>query len=117
MKVVDRATFLKLPAGTIYCKGRQWMFENISIKGENSGPNDWNYASPTWVDATDSNDAFDALESMLRDGTSRPCDDSFGRDAMYEADAIFLVYEPDDLRFLKEQIDNALEAAAKAQTD
>lgn len=110
MKVVDRTTFLRLPAGTIYCKGKQWIFENISIKGENVGPNDWYCASPTWVQSTDSNDAFDALESMLKHGASRPCDDSYGRDALYEADAIFLVYEPDDLLFLREQIDNALEA-------
>jgi hypothetical protein len=100
MKVVDRKTFLMLPAGTIYCKGVRWAFESVSVKGDTMG-NDWAYLNPAWPDADDSGAAFDALEKSLSDGSSFPSETAYGRDGCFDDDAVFLIFERDDLAALR----------------
>ena len=107
MRVVSRADFLKLPPGTIYAKGKPWYFENISIKAD-SLPNDFVCLGLAWVDAHDSGEASYRLEEMLKAGASYPLDKVYGRDGCFDDDDIFLVYERDDLAWIRDQIDAAM---------
>lgn len=107
MRVLNRADFLKSPAGTIYAKGVQWAFEGLSIKADTLG-NDWVCLEPAWVSAHDSGEAFDRLEQMLHNGASFPAEDSFGRDGYFDDGAIFLVFERGDLETLQSHILAAL---------
>ena len=109
MRCVDRKTFLMLPAGTIYCKGEQWVFEGLCIKGDTVNEVDWYEHDPAWVDADDSGQAFDRLEMMLKNGVSFPMQGSECRDGMFDEDAIFLIFERDDLRQLGAAIKTAIE--------
>ena len=107
MKVVDRKTFLGLPEGTIYHKGKPWYFGNLSIKGE-SLSHDWFYCDPSWVDANDMGEAASRLEEMLAAGASYPCETNYGRDGCFDEEELFLVYEHADLIWLREQINKAV---------
>lgn len=112
MRVVDRKTFLTLPAGTIYCKGDRWAFEGLCIKGD-SLENDWTYLDPAWASARDSGEAADLLECSLEAGSSFNCEDAYGRDGFFDSENIFLIFEKADLLFLRSLIDQAIKVAAK----
>lgn len=111
MKIVDRKTFLAMPAGTIYCKGVPWAFDGITIKGS-SLTNDWSYLDMAWPSAFDSGEASQILDSSLQDGTSFPCEDAFGRDGCFDDEAVFLIFEKEDLKALRGRIDDALDLCA-----
>lgn len=110
MRVYNRAEFLKLPAGTIFAKSKQWYFNGLAIKDETAG-DDWWELNPAWIDGEGSHVWFDRLAEMLVKGTSYPMDDSIGRDGMYDADAIFLIFEKADLEKLRGYIDAAISVA------
>lgn len=107
MRVVNRKTFLSLPVGTIYCKGFEWTFESLCVKGETLEFNDWFLLDPSWIDE-DSSTCFESLGEMLERGTSRPMQDTICRDGCYDDGAIFLVFEKADLHKLREMIDTAI---------
>lgn len=107
MRVVDRKTFLTLLPGTVYCKGVQWAFDSISVKGD-SLSNDWFYLNPAWPDALDSGEAVLLLEQSLREGISFQCETAEGRDGCFDNDAVFLIFECEDLLVLRALIDTAL---------
>lgn len=108
MRVVDRKTFLALPAGTVYCKGARWAFDSICIKDDSLG-NDWVYLNMAWPNANDSGEAFELLEQSLATGASFRCEEDFGRDGCFNDDAVFLIFEADDLLALRSRIDAALQ--------
>lgn len=112
MRVVDRKTFLTLPAGTIYCKGVQWAFDGLCIKDDSLG-NDWIYLDMAWASAHDSGEAVDILEKSLETGSSFACEDAFGRDGCFDDDAVFLIFETGDLLSLRSRIDDAIAAAPR----
>lgn len=109
MKVVDRKTFLTLPAGTVYCKGVQWAFEGLCIKAD-SLENDWIYLDPAWASAHDSSAAMDLLETSLATGSSFDGEDAYGRDGCFDDKDVFLIFEKPDLEALRAHIDRALMA-------
>lgn len=106
MRVVDRKTFLDLPAGTLYCKGVRWAFDEICVKADTLG-NDWVQLSLNGIEAHDSGELFYRYEEMLQAGTSYPINESYGRDGCFDDDALFLVFERADLRALKAMIEAA----------
>ncbi len=108
MRVVNRKDFLALPAGTIYCKGVQWAFDGLCIK-DDSLANDWIYLDPAWPAAHDSGEAVGLLETSLATGSSFPCEDAMGRDGCFTEDAVFLIFEADDLFSLKSHIETAID--------
>lgn len=99
MKVVNRKDFLKLPDGTIFCKGTKWCFDNISVKGH-SWENDFLYVDLCNIDANDTGQWVDRLEESLAIGTSYPINNQAARDGMFDEEGIFLVFEKEDLKFL-----------------
>jgi hypothetical protein len=107
MRVVNRTDFLKLPAGTIYCKGTPWAFDGLCIKGD-SLPNDWTFLDPAWPSAFDSGEAADLLDKSLADGSSFAGEDAYGRDGCFDDREVFLIFEKDDLLALRSRIDAAL---------
>jgi hypothetical protein len=109
MRVVERKAFLALPPGTIYCKGVKWAFEALCIKGE-TFRNDWYYLNPAWPYAGDSGAALNLLDDGFINGTSFSCETAETRDALLEADAVFLIFEDADLVFLRGMIDRAIRA-------
>jgi hypothetical protein len=116
MRVVNREKFLDLPDGTIYAKGVQWAFESLCIKGESlrnhdGKPFDWAVTNPCWVEARGSDEAFQKLEEMHALGVSYPCEKDYGRDGCFDEDAVFMVFEKDDLIWLKSMIDRAIAVA------
>lgn len=108
MKIVDRAAFLKLPAGVIYAQGEPWVFDGLHVKGENVNDNDW-YARPLdWIaSGKDDGEQFSRLNLMLEAGASYPIADYEQRDGSFNADAIFLIYEAADLDSLQRDIEAA----------
>lgn len=113
MRVVDRKTFLALPAGTIYCKGVRYLFDGTRIKGE-SLTNDWFYLDMAWPSASSFDEATTAIYQSLRSGNSFPCQDLLERDGLFDDDAVFLIFERDDLLALRSRIDAALSLAEPA---
>lgn len=106
MKVVDRKTFLTLPAGTVFCRGGKWHFGELSVKGD-SLSNDWSYWSPGWIDVDDWGDAIPKFEEMLETGSSHPGNTAEGRDGRFDDADLFLVFEKADLEFLISRLQNA----------
>ncbi len=116
MKVLNRDDFLKLPEGTIFVKGESWSFDSLSIKGDSihfHGGNDFFYLDPHWVEANGSGEAFNCLDKMIATGCSYPMQSSFGRDALFDYDAIFMVFEHDDLLQLQQFIETAISKAVQ----
>jgi hypothetical protein len=109
MRVVNRKTFLTLPAGTIYCKGVPWAFDGLCIKGD-SLENDWIYLDPAWPSAHDSGEATALLDQSLEAGSSFPCEESYGRDGCFDDKDVFLIFEKPDLEAFRSHIDVALQS-------
>ena len=110
MKLYRRAEFMKLPAGTLYCKGKPWCFEELSVKGDTFG-NDWSQLGLCGIASQNCSDADDRLTAMLEEGASYPMADGYGRDGCFNDEDIFLVYEVEDLRRLHEIICQAVRVA------
>jgi len=112
MRIYKRDEFLKLPAGTIYAKGKPCYFDGFNVKFDTLTSNghdvDWVCLSPMWIEAHDSGEAFDRFDEMLEHGASYPMQESAGRDALYDKDEIFLVPEREDLLKLKALIEAAI---------
>lgn len=110
VRIYSRAEFLKLPAGTIYAKGKPWAFDGFNVKADTL-TNDWVCLSPMWIEAHDDGEQWSRLDGMLERGESHPMASSYGRDGCFDPDEIFLVPERDDLERLRDMIDAALLAA------
>lgn len=117
MRIVDRLTFLDLPEGTVYAQGERWVFQPLHIKGETHHPasddfsGSWYALDPCWIEAKDSGHADECLDEMLKNGVSYPMQASQTSDSQYERDALFLVFERDDLVKLRDLIDQAIEVS------
>jgi hypothetical protein len=99
MRIYSRRDFLSLPEGVIFCKGTQWCFDNLSIKGS-SWDSDFMYVDLCNIEAHDSGQWSDRLEDSLVNGTSYSINKHTSRDGMFDEEAIFLVFEKEDLEFL-----------------
>lgn len=103
MKVYHRNDFLLLPAGTLFCKGVEWSFYDLCIKGE-TWENDFLYSNLTLMSSISSNDYFDKLDDSLNNGTSYFINQDFSRDGSFDDSELFLVYERKDLEYLEHLI-------------
>lgn len=102
MKIVDRLTFLALPAETLFSKYEPCVFGDLCIKGDSIKDIDFFYQ--TIVDAiacNDSNEFADKLLAAERTGESVSLDlDYQGRDGCFDAGQLFAVWEPADVAAL-----------------
>lgn len=120
MKIYRRDEFLKLPAGTIFAKGKPQYFESLSVKAD-SLPNDFIYRQLVWFDSHgDTGDEFDQglrFDAMVEIGASFPMEQSYGRDGCFDNEDLFLVYEHADLLELRGVLDAALALPSPQQQE
>jgi len=103
MRIITKEEFLKLPDGTVYCKGGRWWWEQISVKSK-SYDNDWRYLQLDQIPANDSGEWLSNQERMLKTGESMPIQITDVRDGCFDPSDLFLVYEAEDLKLIKEYI-------------
>ncbi len=103
MKIVDRATFLAMPEGTVFWKYAPAYFEEMGIKGASLNENDFMVLSlpGDCIDAQDGREWVDRLFEGAETAKSIPMRwDEQGRDGLYEESQLFAVLERHDLTAL-----------------
>lgn len=109
MRIVKLPEFRTLPENTLFVKAEQpWAWQEPMVKGETLS-HDFVSMDLYEIESTGSDQLFDRWGEMLETGSSYPLDiDTGGRDGLFEADAIFMVYEKADLEKLRTLIDRAI---------
>lgn len=114
MKIVDRVTFLAMPAGTVFQKYKPHIFKGLEVKGETWG-NDFIAAplaadGPWPLDCDSSEQRIERLLAMADEGVSSgPLDfDSTARDGCFDRDQLFGVWERADIEGLIARLQEAL---------
>lgn len=116
MKIVDRQTFLRMPAGTLFAKYEPINFEPPAIKGDTIGTNDFAVQYLDTIDVDCGDDMIDALERARLTGASVALDlDCEGRDGCFDADQLFAIWEPADVRQLISRLERTLPFDPKAE--
>jgi hypothetical protein len=118
MKIVDRATFLAMPAGVAYVKvPERWApsgglsFKEDTCRDHEGRAFDWWSLDPAWVDGNDCGECTDRLDEMIDHGASYPMQVAVGRDGLFDEGDMFMVFEADDLDKLAEAIQKARSVA------
>jgi len=114
MRIVDRQTFLAMPAGTVFSKYEPCVFGNLEIKGEST-----TRAQGEFVDFW-SQDLAGALKAESSDAYLDACDaaeagqsiaidlDCQSRDGLYEQGQLFAVWEQEDIQALIQRLQRAV---------
>lgn len=104
MRIVNKQEFYKLPEGTLFAKYKPIIFDDLCIKYQNmynhkKEPIDYVYESLLGnVDCESSGDVTDILLEAEEKGNSFKLDFDCGeRDGLYEDDALFAIYEKEDV--------------------
>ena len=102
MKIVNRKTFLGMPAGTVFAKFSPHIFGDLCIKGESIGDIDFFYQQIVdAIAARDSGEEVDILDAALEEGAELEFDFYCEtRDGLYEQDQLFAVWSAKDVRTL-----------------
>lgn len=113
MRIYSRQDFLKLPLGTFFAKGIQWVMDGFCVKDEtwcddNGNPIDFLYINLVSIDSFNSEELVDREDEMLAKGTSYPLCEHIYRDGCFDNTEIFLVFEKEDLVKIKMYIEEAL---------
>lgn len=112
MRIVDRKTFLAMPAGTVYAKFQPAVFEALSIKGATTADGaDWSSQDliPPPLSGVSDSAFMDSIDRMLEGETSGPlawhcqC-----RDGLFDKDQLFAVFELDDVMALIARLTEAV---------
>lgn len=106
MKIVNRKTFLGMPAGTIYCKYDPQILGDLMMKGvttrlfNTKSSGDFNCLHLTKeVKCHLGPDISDILEHAEKNGSSFGLDfECYGRDDMLDSDQLFAVWERNDMK-------------------
>lgn len=108
MKIIDRATFLAMPAETLFAKYEPCCFGDLTIKLETTAHGNDFYEQdliPWFLGTNDSGQWFDTLERVQAGEQSPPLDFDFsGRDGLYDEDQLFAVFEYNDVVALIERL-------------
>lgn len=114
MRIVNKQEFYKLPNGTLYSEYRPCYFSGLQIKNETifdgDRPVDFFYEDLIGnVDADSSGDFFDILEKCEKDKSEFNLDfDCGSRDGLYEEDALYAVYNTDEIIALSNKISQCI---------
>lgn len=113
MRIVDRETFLKLPAGTIFAKFTPHVFGAWEIKEETMFE-DYvvqNLEPFFDVEGDSWEEQFRVLDAMLAGDKSPPLDfHCAGRDGLFDRDQLFGVLDKADLAALISRLQEAYDA-------
>ena len=108
MKIFSRSEFMKLPEGTIFSSGERFAFSYLHIKGETWGV-DFLQSSLIDIESFSCQENFDRLDEMDQKGVSYPIRTSYEREGLFDENMVYLVYEKEDLKYMIEQMEKALE--------
>lgn len=122
MRIVDRKTFLELPAGTVFMKFPAQPEDGSYINLADDGEVQIKWRTCAGVDFVsqnlvpfpegwkDSGDIADDQVAMLRGDEGKPADyDCAGRDGLFDEGQLFLVWNEVDHEKLIELLQRALE--------
>lgn len=120
MRIVDRKTFLAMPAGTIFSKTwKNGPVSGFQIKGD-TWTND--FLCLDMVGCIDCDDYYpgsnviDTHDKLVEQGISVPFDDeAYGRDGCFDDEDLFMIYEADDLRKIAAIIQRGIEVAQRKE--
>lgn len=107
MKIYSRSEFMKLPPGTVFSSGEPMVFLDLYVKGD-SWEVDFLQSSLIGIDSFDSRQTVERFDEMNEKGISYPINKHFGREGLFDEEMLYLVYEKEDLIYLKEIIEEAL---------
>lgn len=108
MRIVGRKEFMQLPSGTLFCQcANRWAIDDLQVKFDSmifSDDCDDFVSMPfTCFEADSSEQWIDRIEAMANEGASFPLDlDAAGRDGLFNRDALFLVFETQDVVNLRD---------------
>jgi hypothetical protein len=120
MRIVDRATFLTLPSGTIYAKFNPYVIEAPAIKWESMGADFVTQdLVPSFEGCTNGEDVFAVTLAMAEEGKeSPPVDyDCAGRDGLFDLDQLFAVWTLEDAKRLIARLQTAVEQLERQAID
>lgn len=106
MRIVNRETFLAMPAGTLFAKFEPNVFGPLHLKADTYG-NDFVCVDliPSFEGVRDSGGEDDVLARMVDGEPSPPLNyDSYGRDGFFDQDQLFAVFEERDVRALLDHV-------------
>ncbi len=101
MNIVDRQTFLLLPAGTVYAQvtdAQAGEFGAVCIKGETVGA-EWyeQRLIGEFAEVDSAAERIEAVEAMRRGESRTPDFETQRRDGLFKADQLFAVFEQADV--------------------
>jgi hypothetical protein len=120
VRIVDRKTFLALPAGTVFAKhdavegvpARQSLcFDEVAIKGDTVAGVDFVVQGlfPLFEGVDDCSAWSDVIAGMFDGQPSPPLDYHYdGRDGLFDQDQLFAVWDVEDHRRLIARLQEAL---------
>lgn len=111
MRIVNRETFLAMPAGTIFAKYTPHIFGELGIKEETIGQDFVvQDLSPWFGDSSEAH--WDTLERVAKGEESPPLEFDFaGRDGLFDQEQLFAVLGREDVKALIARLQLALSAA------
>lgn len=126
MRIVDRATFLALPAGTIFAKfgddkGTEghFYFSEIRIKSSRRGETDWYDVGFTdgYTTASDSGQWADETQRMVEGAELEIDFDTVTADGLFDDGQLFAVLSDADVGRLIARLCQARDDAKKGATE
>ena len=100
MRIVNRAEFLTLPAGTVFAEWAPDFFGDLRVKTD-SLPNDWLYVSLVdAVDASNSDERDMRMRVAQHGGEARMEYGISARDGAFADDQLYGVWSDEDVREL-----------------
>ena len=109
MRILARQEFMKLPEGTIFASGGRCYFDGFFVKGE-TWETDFLCRSLNIFDASGTDDFVGGFDEMVA-GASRPIEQCYGREGLFDDEMLYLVYEPADIA----ELIRVLQAAPQTQ--
>jgi hypothetical protein len=114
MKILNKTQFLQINSPVLYSRYSPCSFEGLEIKEENFSENDFWYQDLLGSIQTDKepnkiDPQIDVLIRCEKTGESFELDlDCLDRDGLYESNALYAVYEKDDVIRLIERLKKIL---------
>ena len=115
MRIVDREVFLSMPEGTLYAEYRPCFTEGPYIKGRTVNGNDYEYADLISPEVDDNCRYESTFSEMEESGTNVPIEICMVRDAMFNHDAMYVIYDVNDIGVLLEELSQCHRIAARAE--
>ena len=114
MRIVDLSTFLKLPEGTVYQKYKPQYFEDLQVKAQSLGTNDFIYADLTGNIENDSSEDFSDKVRLMEKNPELSLEldfDCYARDGFFDVDQLFAIWEKQDIEGLIDKLNHCLTEA------